>query len=173
MFVCIINFINFAEITNYISTMLNKILIIITLLCSPIVISAQNIFDTNPDYIEAGQSSHNIFYINTKTIKKDDDGYHVWLAIYSYNNRIKTRSHNTRSNKRKISRKNLYSLDYIIIDLDESKSKIVSSVDYDNKGNILRNVNCDYSEWSYTVPGSVFEAVIDTFKQYISDNPIE
>ncbi len=153
--------------------MLNKILIIITLLCSPIVINAQNIFDTNPDYIAAGQSSHNIFYINTKTITKDDDGYHVWLAVYSYNNRIKTRSHNTRSNKRKISRRLLYSLEYYIIDLDESKSKMVSFVDYDNRGNILRNVNYDYSEWSYTVPGTVFEAVTDTFKQYISENPIE
>ncbi len=153
--------------------MLNKILIIITLLCSPIVISAQNIFDTNPDYIAAGISSKNIFYLNTKTITKDYDGYHVWLAVYSYNNRIKTISHNARSNKRKVSPKLLYSLEYFIINLEELKSKMVSFVDYDSRGNILRNVNCDYSEWSYTVPGSVFESVSNTLKQYISENPIE
>lgn len=173
MFVCVINFINFAEITNYISTMLNKILIIITLLCSPIVMSAQFTFDANPDYIPAGQSNEFKFYLNTKKIIKDYDGYHVWIAFYKYNDGVKVRKNNTKSKKHKTVQKKFYTLENMIINLEESKIKIVSGVDYDTHGNLLHYDNNIGSDWIYIIPNSVLEAVTETFKQYISDNPIE
>jgi hypothetical protein len=166
MFVCIKNFINFAPITNYISTMLNKILITITLLCSPILISAQNIFETSPDYIAAGQSSQDLFYINTKTIAKDSIGYRVCLGIYSYNSSAK------KSHKHKKLPQRLYSLEYNVFDLDGSRSKMVSFVDYDSGGNVVSQYNCDNPYWSRTTPGSVFEFVANVLKEYISKNPI-
>lgn len=153
--------------------MLNKILIIITLLCGPIVICAQNMFDTNPDYLIAGQSNESKFYINTKKIIKDYDGYHVWTVIYPYNSIIKTKSHNAKSKKHKTVQKKNYTLENLIINLEESKVKIVSCVDYDIHGNLLHYDNNVNYDWIYIIPSSVLEAVTDTFKQYISENPIE
>lgn len=146
--------------------MLNKILITITLLCSPILISAQNIFETSPDYIAAGQSSQDLFYINTKTITKDSIGYRVCLGIYSY-------ATSKKSHKHKKLPQRLYSLEYDVFDLDESRSKMVSFVDYDSDGNEVSKYNGDSPYWSRTTPGSVFESVSNTLKQYISENPIE
>lgn len=146
--------------------MLNKILIIITLLCSPIVINAQNIFENNPDYIPAGQSSQDMFYINTKTITKDSIGYRVCLGIYSY-------ATSKKSHKHKKLPQRLYSLEYDVFDLDESRSKMVSFVDYDSDGNEVSKYNCDSPYWSRTTPGSIFEFVANVLKLYISEHPIE
>lgn len=146
--------------------MLNKILIIIALLCSPIVINAQNIFENNPDYIPAGQSSQDMFYINTKTITKDSIGYRVCLGIYSY-------ATSKKSHKHKKLPQRLYSLEYDVFDLDESRSKMVSFVDYDSDGNEVSKYNGDGPYWSRTTPGSIFEFVANVLKLYISEHPIE
>lgn len=160
-------FVILQKLLIILSTMLNQILIIITLLCSPIVISAQNMFDTNPDYIPAGQSSQDMFYINTKTITKDSIGYRVCLGLYSCDSSAK------KIHKHKKLPQRLYSFEYNVFDLDGSRSKMVSYVDYDSSDNVISQYKCDSPYWSRTTPGSIFEFVANVLKLYISEHPIE
>jgi hypothetical protein len=150
--------------------MANKIFLIFSLLLSSLIISAQNKLDNDSDYLLAGISDSYKFYINTKTIKKDYEGYKVWIVQYLYNNKIKERNRCYRLYKDKRYLKFSYSLTYDVFDFDNQKFKFISTVNYDYDGNILYNYSEDLTPWDYIVPGSVYEGVSKTLQEYILKN---
>lgn len=148
--------------------MLNKILLILSLLFSSLYVNAQNKFDNDHDYILAGISDSYRYYINVNTIKKDYEGYKVWIVQYLYNNKVKERNSSYHLYKNKKYLKYSYTLVYNVFDLDNQRYKMVSTINYDYNGKVLNNYSEDLDDWNYIVPGSVYEGVINIFQEYIS-----
>ena len=150
---------------------MKKILFLFALLSSSIIANAQNKFDNDSNYVYAGEGGAYKFYVNINSIKKDYEGIKFWMGIYLFKNRTQERNKYVRAHRNKKYLNYLYSKDYIIMDTDGSKNKILAGTDYDYNEDLLDSSNFEYvSDWDYIIPGSIMEVVANLVKNVNSDN---
>jgi hypothetical protein len=161
-----------------------KILLFLAFLCYGGAINAQNTksaqpaqnqFDKDKQYFLLGEVNDYKVYINLKSIQKVPYGYRMWTIRYLVNNQAKVRKSMIQDHNDAKFQNYQYTMEYRLFDINNSKYKLISFVNYAKNGEALNQYNDDYGvqPWEYVVPGTIMECYIEAIKEFVKDTNLQ